>query len=86
MIFHLLGRHVCQERGLQNFFISLLCLMDMLSLVQEQFQSKGWKLAYQRCELQKENKNNKNQREHLNGVGLRQLRMYESREKSETGI
>lgn len=81
MIFHLLGRHVCQERRLQNFFISLLCLMDMLSLVQEQFQSKGWKLAYQRCELQKENKNNKNQREHLNGVGLRQLRMYESREK-----
>jgi len=86
MIFHLLGRHVCQERGLQNFFISLLYLTDMLSLVQEQFQREGWNSAYHRCKQAPGGKYKyHNRRKHLNGARLKQLRMYESRETSGTG-
>lgn len=43
-------------------------------------------MAYQRWELQKENIDIENQREHLNDARLTQLRMYESRERTENGI
>lgn len=37
-------------------------------------------------ELQQKNKNIKTQSEYLSGDGLRQLRIYENREMSETGV
>lgn len=49
MVFHSLGRYIFLRKRIIKFFISLLCLTDMLSLVQEKFQRERWKLAYQRC-------------------------------------